>query len=72
MFCRALHTLLVNEVNVTQRGLFVGEKFRTRYLQSETCTQQRPRYPANQGFSGPVLFEFGVAQLGCRLAVLRR
>jgi hypothetical protein len=63
---------LVGEVNVTQRGLFVGENFEQDIFSQKLVRSSDCVIPRIKDVPGPVLLEFGVAQLGCRLAVLRR
>ena len=63
MFCRALHTLLVNEVNVTQRWLFVGANFEQDIFSQKLVRGSDGVIPRIKDVAGPVLLEFGVAQL---------
>ena len=57
MFCRALHTLLVNEVNVTQGWLFVGENFEQDiFSQKLVCGSDRI-IPRIKNIAGAVLLD---------------
>ena len=62
----------MNEVNVTQRWLFVSANFEQNIFSQKLVRSSDRVIPRIKDVAGPVLLEFGVAQLGCRLAVLRR
>ena len=63
MFGRALPTLLVNEVNVIQARLFMRRNFEQNIFSQKLIRGSDGVIPRIKDVAGPVLLEFGVAQL---------
>ena len=63
MFGRALPILLVNEVNVIQGRLFVRGNFEQNIFSQKLIRGSDCVIPRIKDVAGPVLLEFGAAQL---------